>query len=59
MYYACTLDKWDGSLITADPCDTMEEAQSFIAEVLYDIWPATQTAAILTEGEYRELKERL
>jgi hypothetical protein len=59
MYYACTLDKWDGSLITADPCDTMEEAQSFIADVLHDIWPHTQTAAILTEGEYRELKERL
>jgi hypothetical protein len=57
MYYACTLDKWDGSLITADPCDTMEEAQSFIAEGLYDIWP-TQKTAILTEGEYRELKER-
>ena len=59
MYYACTLDKWDGSLITADPCDTVEEAQRFIAEVLNDIWPATQTAAILTEVEYRELKERL
>jgi hypothetical protein len=57
MYYACTLDKWDDTLITADPCDSVEEAQSFIAEVLCDIWP-TQKTAILTEGEYRELKER-
>lgn len=58
MYYACTLDKWDGSLITADPCETVEEAQRFIAEVLNDIWAPTQKAAILTENQYRELKER-
>lgn len=58
MYYACTLDRWTDELITADPCDTVEEAQLFIAEVLNDIWAPTQKAAILTESQYREAKER-
>lgn len=58
MYYACTLDRWTDELITADPCETYEEAARFIADELSNLW-ASEKAVILTEREYRKAKERI
>lgn len=57
MYYACILDKWSGELVCADPFDTYEEAQAFCTEELKP-WPSEKTA-VLTEREYRKIKEAL
>lgn len=57
MYYACTFDKWSGQLLTADQCDSLEEAQQFIADTLSNLWP-TEKVVILTATEYRKEKER-
>lgn len=55
MYYACTLDRFTGELITADLCDSYEDAEQFIREEL-SIWKPTQKAAILNETQYREAR---
>ena len=58
MFYACIVDKWTDELFTADPCDTMEEAQQFILDELSGMLKATEKAVILTAAEYRKEKER-
>ena len=58
MYYACIVDRWTDELFTADPCDTMEEAQQLIADELAGMIKATEKAVILTAAEYRKEKER-
>ena len=59
MYYACTIDPLSGHLITADECETQQEAQLFIEEELAaDPQYSLYTFTILNRDEVRARKER-
>lgn len=58
MFYACIMDRWTDELITADQCETYEEAARFCAEELSNLWPS-EKAVVLTANEYRKAKERI